>query len=57
MDNNMHENHAIHCTVTQCAHHCRFCDYCSLDSVSIGTHEIDPTVPECVDCNSFRVKG
>ena len=22
--------------------------------VSIGTHEADPSVPECVDCNSFE---
>ena len=57
MDNTNCENRAIHCTVTQCAHHCCSCNYCSLDHVEIGTHEADHTVPQCVDCNSFRVKG
>lgn len=46
-------NHSIHCTVTSCANHAKACDFCVLDKVSIGTHENNPTVPECVDCESF----
>ena len=54
--NNKCENHSIHCTVQQCEHHC-CSDYCSLDTVSIGTHEKNPTVSQCVDCNSFKLRS
>ena len=57
MEHNERENRSIHCTVSQCAHHCSACDYCSLDTVDIGTHESNPTVPKCVDCNSFKMRG
>lgn len=46
-------NHSIACTVSQCANHAKTCDYCALDKVYIGTHEKNPTVIQCVDCNSF----
>ena len=46
-------NHAISCTVSQCANHARSCDYCALERVVIGTHEKNPTVNQCVDCESF----
>ncbi len=49
-------NHSIYCTVNQCKNHCASENYCSLNTVSIGTHEPDPTMPECVDCNSFIQK-
>lgn len=51
----MHQkpNHCIACTVKQCSHHCGEENYCALDRVSIGTHESDPTMTECVDCMSF----
>ena len=38
-----HANKSIHCSVTQCANHCSTSDYCSLDRVQIGTHEMNPT--------------
>jgi hypothetical protein len=28
-------------------------DYCSLDCIKVGTHEANPTVPECTECDSF----
>lgn len=49
------ENKSIRCSVEQCRHHCTT-NYCTLDTVSIGTHEANPTMPECVDCNSFEKK-
>lgn len=53
--NNCKANKSIGCTVTQCAHHCSEGNYCSLEKVSIGTHEANPTVVECTDCNSFQL--
>ena len=53
MDYSKKPNHSIFCTVTQCANHAHNCDYCSLERVCIGTHEKNPTVTECTDCESF----
>lgn len=55
MDNNK-TNPSIKCSVTQCQNHSCSENYCSLDSVDIGTHEPDPTVCQCVDCESFIAK-
>lgn len=48
-------NMAIGCTVSQCQYHCNQQDYCSLQNISVGTHEQNPKVCECVDCESFKV--
>ena len=53
MDKN-HCNTAIHCTVEQCANHCCSAEYCSLDSIHVGTHEASPSVDQCTDCMSFK---
>ncbi len=50
---NKNANHSIKCTVDECKHHCCGENYCSLSCVSIGTHEPDPTICQCVDCESF----
>ncbi|MBR6967368.1 MAG: DUF1540 domain-containing protein [Ruminococcus sp.] len=47
------KNPCIRCDVSQCRHNLCTEHYCTLDSISVGTHEEDPTVPECTDCNSF----
>lgn len=52
MDNKQ-KNNCIRCSVSQCQHNMVTEDYCCLDSISVGTHEDNPTVPECTDCNSF----
>lgn len=49
-------NSSISCTVNNCKFHCGTQEYCSLDKVFIGTHESNPTVPQCVDCQSFQTK-
>lgn len=56
MDCHCGANRAIRCTVTQCKHHCASEDYCSLDSIQVGTHEAGPTVKQCTDCMSFDRK-
>jgi len=53
---NCHANKSIECTVKQCANHCGTENYCSLDSILVGTHECDPTVDQCTDCMSFHRK-
>lgn len=49
-------NRSIQCTVAQCKHHCENENYCSLDTIMVGTHEADPTVKQCTDCMSFDRK-
>ncbi len=46
-------NKSIECTVSECKYHCSAENYCSLDTVKIGTHESHPTEKQCVDCESF----
>ena len=50
------ENKSIRCTVQQCQHHSDRADYCTLDSIKVGTHEMNPTMKECTDCDSFEVR-
>ena len=50
----MSANESIACSVSQCQHHDDTKNYCSLDRVTIGTHEANPTQTECVDCESFH---
>ena len=49
-------NKSIKCSVKTCQNHCNSEDFCSLNSVKIGTHESNPTVCQCVDCESFIAK-
>jgi hypothetical protein len=50
---NKNKNSSIKCSVSQCQHNMVTENYCSLNCISVGTHEANPTVPECTDCNSF----
>lgn len=54
---NCKANKAIGCTVQQCKHHCSEANYCSLENIMVGTHEMNPTMAECTDCKSFEVKS
>jgi hypothetical protein len=56
MNCNCNANHAIACTVEQCAHHCPTENYCSLTKIQVGTHEANPTMDQCTDCQSFQKK-
>ena len=54
---NENPNKSIQCSVTNCKHHCTGVDYCSLNSIKVGTHECDPTKDQCTDCQSFSMKN
>lgn len=54
--NTCKENKAIQCSVQQCRYHCTEGNYCSLNSIKVGTHEANPTACECTDCQSFECK-
>ncbi len=56
MMNSDKANKCIACSVTQCTNHCGTENYCSLDKIQVGTHEVDPTKKQCTDCQSFRLK-
>ena len=36
--------------------HCKNDSYCGLDCICVGTHEANPTVDQCTDCQSFIKK-
>ena len=57
MDENKKPNPCIACTVKECAHHARTTDYCSLEKICVGTHEKNPTMTECTDCESFLLNS
>lgn len=54
--NQCQKNTSIHCTVQQCKNHCPDANYCSLNAITVGTHEMDPTMNQCTDCKSFEKK-
>lgn len=49
-------NYSIKCNVTSCANRCKNDSYCALDCICVGTHEANPTVDQCTDCQSFIKK-
>ena len=56
MSSNDRPNPSIGCSVDQCQYHCGTQDFCSLEKIQVGTHEKNPTMDQCTDCQSFRVK-
>ncbi|MEE1061920.1 MAG: DUF1540 domain-containing protein [Ruminococcus sp.] len=55
--NNSYVNRSIKCTVDQCKYNNTKESFCSLESIKVGTHESNPTMSECTDCQSFEVKS
>ena len=49
-------NSSIKCTVTQCKNHADNSNFCALNSITVGTHESNPTQYQCTDCMSFERK-
>ena len=49
-------NTSVKCTVNNCAHPCQDNQYCGLTEIQVGTHEANPTMVECTDCQSFKLK-
>lgn len=56
IDMNKEKNPNISCTVCACEHHDDKENYCTLNSIKVGTHEKNPTQIECTDCESFALK-
>lgn len=50
-------NQAIKCSVDQCNYHCDSQEYCALDCITVGSHEPNPTMEQCTDCQSFKAKN
>ena len=50
-------NQTIRCTVDQCKHHEKTENFSSLDAITVGTHEANPTESKCTDCESFMKKA
>ena len=53
MTDNNYANQCIICNVTSCKNHHNSKNNCSLEAIRVGTHETDPTVEQCTDCQSF----
>lgn len=47
-------NQTIRCTVDKCKHHEKKENFCSLNTITVGTHEANPTMDQCTDCLSFE---
>ncbi|MBR5230168.1 MAG: DUF1540 domain-containing protein [Firmicutes bacterium] len=52
----MNCNQTIRCTVDKCKYHEHSKNLCSLDAITVGTHEANPTEQKCTDCMSFEVR-
>ncbi|MEY8338349.1 DUF1540 domain-containing protein [Lachnospiraceae bacterium 62-35] len=51
------KNPCIECSISNCAYHAQNENYCTLDKIKVGTHEANPTMKECTDCESFVNKA
>ena len=49
-------NTCIKCSVNNCTYHAQEKNYCTLNEIQVGTHESNPTMTECTDCESFKLK-
>lgn len=54
MSKNIGKNRSIMCSVVSCQNHCDQEDFCALDRIQVGTHETDPAMNQCTDCQSFE---
>ena len=50
-------NPNIHCDVVQCRHNASDGIHCSLESITVGTHEANPSESKCTDCMSFDLRS
>lgn len=57
MTDNSYANQSIVCSVTNCKNHNSTKNFCSLETIKVGTHEANPTVSQCTDCQSFELKS
>ena len=50
-------NECIRCTVDNCRHHHNTKNYCTLETIQVGTHEANPTMDQCTDCLSYTKRS
>lgn len=55
-NNNDTTNRAIGCTVTECKHHCKDDQYCSLQKIQVGKCESCAHTADNTECASFEKK-
>ncbi len=51
------KNACIKCNVSSCRNLCDSENYCSLDTITIGTHENHARMNQCTDCLSYSNKN
>lgn len=51
----MAKNSGVKCSVEQCKYN-EEKQYCNLQVIQVGTHEKNPTMDQCTDCQSFELK-
>ena len=49
-------NSSIRCTVADCRYHCDS-NYCTLDVISVVSHDAVADKYDCTDCSSFDAIG
>lgn len=50
----MNHNSSIGCIVTECKHHYKEDNYCTLNTIQIVKHDQEAKVVETTDCGSFE---
>lgn len=51
----MDRNSGVKCSVEQCKYN-EEKKYCNLQVIQVGTHEQNPKMDQCTDCQSFELK-
>ena len=51
------KNESIKCTIKNCAYNAQSEDYCTLDDIKVGTHEMNQTKKDCKYCEYFVNKA
>ncbi len=47
-------NSSIGCNVTECKHHAKSINQCTLTHIEVTKHKNPATCSECTDCGSFE---
>lgn len=48
-------NSSIKCSVNECKYHANSENYCTLNEIEVGKHELKADSKKCTDCNSFEL--
>lgn len=50
----MNHNSSIGCTVSECTHHCKDDNYCTLNKIEVVKNTQTANTVEATDCGSFK---